>query len=177
MKSTDQKKVGNKTIRYFSASLTFQVQLDQERTLSDFLNAWKTYSLEEVTNLYYGQVYRVHTYSNKHILLQTRKRPGMAAYLIDCTYKQANSKIVMDIYTSTSVVYPYILWPTVVAIVVFFLRNGSVFSLSPSCLLFVALNALLGALIGAFFLDTSLRTVKSDLQKDMFKITGLKPSL
>jgi len=161
-------------IKRFTKELVFHKNLDNQE-LSDFLSTWKLHSLEEAEALYFGSVYRIKNITPNHLLLQARRRGGSAYHYIDCKYQQESSKIVMEIRSPNSSGYFYICWPLILLFIVFLFSNKSNLEFSLSWLSFALFYASIMILIGAYFLNFSLNSVKKDIQREIHKIKGLSP--
>lgn len=160
-------------VNRFTQKLKYPKDLNQQ-ALGDFLIDFKILSQKEITNLYYGKVYRVKNISPNQLILKTRRRGGSANHYIDCRYHKNSKTIIMEVKTSNAAAYFYILWPMILLFVLTVLGNTFNLSFSIAGGIQLVFYSILAILIGILSLMISINAVKNDLELEMYRLTGLR---
>ena len=161
-------------VKNFTQILEYKKYLNSQE-LEDFLSGFKILSPTEITNLYYGEIYKIRNISSNHLLLQTKRRGGSAIHFIECKYHENSRTIKMEIKTPNSGAYFYILWPLIILFILTIFGNTLNLTFSIIGVLHLLGYSIIAILIGILFLKFSVDNVKNDVERAMFKMTGLKP--
>jgi len=84
-------------------------------------------------------------------------------------------KITFDILVPNSAAYFYISWPLILFSILVLISNKFIWEFSIFNLFLSLSFTFIMISVGALFLHFSVRSVKDDVEREVFKLTGLKP--